>query len=66
MSSKVLMKISNLQKAYGKNLVLNGISTEIRKGEVIAIIGPSGYAFRRTEAADSDCKDIGNESGDDF
>lgn len=42
MSSKVLMKISNLQKAYGKNLVLNGISTEIRKGEVIAIIGPSG------------------------
>lgn len=37
-----MLKINNLQKSYGKNEVLKGISTEIKKGEVVAIIGPSG------------------------
>ncbi|MDO4323237.1 MAG: amino acid ABC transporter ATP-binding protein [Lachnospiraceae bacterium] len=38
----VLIKIENLQKSFGSLDVLCGITTEIRKGEVVAIIGPSG------------------------
>ncbi|MEY8291814.1 amino acid ABC transporter ATP-binding protein [Carnobacteriaceae bacterium 52-44] len=37
-----MLKINNLEKSYGENEVLKGISTEIKKGEVVAIIGPSG------------------------
>lgn len=37
-----MLKINNLRKNYGENEVLKGISTEIKKGEVVAIIGPSG------------------------
>ncbi|MCI6005574.1 MAG: amino acid ABC transporter ATP-binding protein [Blautia sp.] len=40
--SDVLIKVDNLQKSFGALNVLNGISTEIRKGEVVAIVGPSG------------------------
>ena len=38
----VLIKVDNLQKSFGGLDVLRGITTEIRKGEVVAIIGPSG------------------------
>lgn len=38
---EVLIKVENLQKHFGENKVLDGISTEIHKGEVVAIIGPS-------------------------
>lgn len=41
-ASEVLIKIDNLQKSFGSLNVLNGISTEIKKGEVVAIVGPSG------------------------
>lgn len=37
-----MIKIENLCKNYGKLAVLKNISTEIKKGEVVAIIGPSG------------------------
>ena len=40
--SKVLIQVQELQKAVGANVVLNGISTDICQGEVVAIIGPSG------------------------
>ncbi|MDO4345698.1 MAG: amino acid ABC transporter ATP-binding protein [Eubacteriales bacterium] len=38
----VLIKVDNLQKSFGGLDVLCGITTEIKKGEVVAIIGPSG------------------------
>lgn len=41
-NQEVLIKVENLQKAFGSNLVLNNISTEIRRGEVVVVIGPSG------------------------
>ncbi len=41
-SGQVLIEVRNLQKAFDSHVVLNGISTEIRQGEVVAIIGPSG------------------------
>ena len=37
-----MIRIENLGKRFGDLQVLDGISTEIRKGEVISIIGPSG------------------------
>ena len=37
-----LIKIENLHKSFGKNEVLKGINLEIKRGEVVVIIGPSG------------------------
>ena len=39
---KVLIEVKDLCKSFGNVNVLNGISTEIAHGEVVAIIGPSG------------------------
>jgi len=41
-TNETLIKVDNLQKSFGKNHVLKGISTEIKKGEVVVIIGASG------------------------
>ena len=40
--SEVLLKITGLKKSFGQLEVLKGLSTEIRKGEVVVMIGPSG------------------------
>ena len=37
-----LLKIENLKKSFGKLEVLKGLSTTIRQGEVVVMIGPSG------------------------
>lgn len=37
-----VMEIKNLQKSYGDNEVLKGVSLNIHKGEVVVILGPSG------------------------
>lgn len=41
-NGNVLLEVKELKKYYGDNKVLDGISTEIRQGEVVTIIGPSG------------------------
>ncbi len=43
-ADNVLIKVNNIEKHFagGKVKALNGITTEIRKGEVVVIIGPSG------------------------
>ena len=41
-NNDVLIKIDGLCMTYEEHEVLKGISTEIRKNEVVAIIGPSG------------------------
>ena len=38
----VILETRNLKKSFGKLEVLKGISTGIRRGEVVSIIGPSG------------------------
>lgn len=38
----ILIVTRELKKAFGANTVLKGISFEVRKGEVLAVIGPSG------------------------
>ena len=42
MSDNALIKVTDLHKIYGELHALDGVSTEIRKGEVVVIIGPSG------------------------
>ena len=43
MSDKnVLIQVKDLKKAFGAHQVLDGITTDICQGEVVAIIGPSG------------------------
>lgn len=37
-----MIKIEHLAKAFGENVVLKDINEEIKKGEVVVIIGPSG------------------------
>lgn len=37
-----ILKIENLSKRYGKNLVLEDISFEVEKGEFLSLLGPSG------------------------
>jgi len=38
----VKIRIDGLKKSYGDLVVLNGIDTTIRQGEVVCVIGPSG------------------------
>ena len=38
----VLLQVEHLHKAYGDHVVLDDISLEVERGEVIVIIGPSG------------------------
>lgn len=40
--NNTLIKVENLEKSFGNIDVLKGINTEIKKGEVVVIIGPSG------------------------
>ena len=40
--SETLLKIRNLRKSFGSLEVLKGLSTDIRPGEVVVMIGPSG------------------------
>ena len=42
MSDKSLFHVEGLCKSFGSGLVLDHISTDIDKGEVVVIIGPSG------------------------
>lgn len=37
-----ILEINHLKKSYGQNLVLKDISLQVKKGEVISIIGSSG------------------------
>lgn len=37
-----LIQVKELVKAFGDNQVLNGITTNVKRGEVVVVIGPSG------------------------
>ena len=41
-TDEILIKVENLEKSFNKHEVLKGISTEIKRGEVVCIIGASG------------------------
>ena len=42
MSNEVVVRIEGLQKAFGDNVVLRSIDLEVRRGEVVVVLGPSG------------------------
>ncbi len=42
MSETALIQVRGLHKSFGKLEVLRGVSFEVKRGEVMAIIGPSG------------------------
>ena len=37
-----MVRVSGLKKSYGDSVVLRGIDLEVRRGEVVVILGPSG------------------------
>ncbi len=37
-----VLQVDNIRKSFGKDIVLRDISFDIKKGEVLAVIGPSG------------------------
>ncbi len=41
-TNETLIKVESLEKAFGEIEVLKGITTDIKKGEVVVVIGPSG------------------------
>ena len=42
MTKECIIKVENMTKSFGKDVVLKNINTEICKGDIVAIIGPSG------------------------
>lgn len=40
--TNVILEVKNLKKTFDDHEVLKDINTTVKKGEVIAIIGPSG------------------------
>ena len=37
-----IIKVQNLSKSFGKNVILKDISVDIYKGDVVCVVGPSG------------------------
>lgn len=42
MMEEVILEITDLKKNYGSKSVLNGVSLQVKKGEIIGYIGPNG------------------------
>ncbi len=42
MNEDVVIEIKDLKKVFGDNVIINGISLTVKKGETIVLIGPSG------------------------
>lgn len=53
-----IIKIEGLRKRFGDNEVLKGITTSVRKGEVVAIIGPSALLYDTEATSDESLQPI--------
>ncbi|MET8140532.1 amino acid ABC transporter ATP-binding protein [Sphaerisporangium sp. NPDC005288] len=42
MSDTPVLRVCDVRKRFGAQVVLDGVSLEVREGEVVAVIGPSG------------------------
>ena len=41
-ADETVIRIEDLRKTFGDNEVLRGIDLDVRRGEVVVILGPSG------------------------
>ena len=41
-NDEILVKVSHMTKKFGDLLVLNDISFDVRKGEFMCVVGPTG------------------------
>ena len=41
--AETLLKIENLTKEYEGQKILDGIHLEVKKGDVLVVVGPSGW-----------------------
>jgi len=41
-SNSVMLSARDLRKRYGKKVVVNGVSLELKKGEIVGLLGPNG------------------------
>ncbi len=41
-SNEVILRVENLQKSYDGKKAVDGISFEVKKGEIFGILGPNG------------------------
>src|SRR5207245_10057472 len=46
--SDMVVQVEGLSKKYGDNVAVNGISFNLRKGEVFAFLGPNGAGKNTT------------------
>ena len=42
MTTEPIIRVCDLKKSFGDLQVLRGINTEVDRGEVVVVIGPSG------------------------
>ena len=42
MEKELLLSVHDLKKSFGEREILKGISFDVRRGDVVCIIGPSG------------------------
>ena len=68
-----MIKIDHLSKKYNDNVVLDDISLEIKQGDVVGIIGPSGTGkstllrcVNRLETPEKGTVTIGDNAGRPF
>lgn len=57
---EVIVEVKNLSKAYGKKAAVDGISFEVKKGEVFGILGPNGAGKTTTLEMIETLRDIDN------
>ena len=41
-----MLKIRGLRKQYGKHIAVDGVDLDVRRGETVVIMGPSGCGNR--------------------